>query len=320
MFGRVIVGLASATWFLALGLASCFLPVGLAYGQASSPSHPAPSESASPEASPSETEIAERAQKLVANQHKDDEALKEFERIERHTDLTAGPNPRTIEDKVFRIVPTGTGTLRILLKDNGTATDPTEYRRQLQAWEDVLELMLRTSDPRTQTAYEKYDRRNHQRAELVDSMVDTFSAKWTGHEMRDGHLCDVYDLVPKPDFHPHTLMQDALAHISAKIWVDRQANQMVRGEAHIMRDISFGGGILGKVYRGGVFSMEQGEVMPGVWEPTRYTYDFGGRKFVFSFDEHQVVAASHYRRVGPPKEALAIVQNELAEPNPMIDP
>lgn len=58
--------------------------------------------------------------------------------------------------------------------------------------------------------------------------------------------------------------------------------------------------------------MEQGEVTPGIWEPTKYTYDFEGRKFFFSFDEHQVVDASHYRRVGPPKEALAIVQNELA--------
>ena len=72
--------------------------------------------------------------------------------------------------------------MRILLKDNGTATDPAEYRRQLQAWQDVLELMLRTNDPRTKTAYEKYDRRNHQRAELVDSMLESFSAKWLTRE------------------------------------------------------------------------------------------------------------------------------------------
>jgi hypothetical protein len=94
---------------------------------------------------------------------------------------------------------------------------------------------------------------------------------------------------------------------------------MVRGEAHIMRDISFGGGILGKVYRGGVFSMEQAEVAPGIWEPTRYQYDFGGRKFVFSFDEHEIVEASHYRRVGSPREALAVVQNELASSQPRAE-
>ena len=316
MLGRATVLSPSAVVFLALGLISSLLCAFSGYAQSASAAHPASSPSnpawdAAP-APPSEAEISERAEKLVANQHKDDEALKEFERIERHTDFTGGSNPRQIEDKLFRIVPTGTGTLRILLKDNGTATDPAEYRRQLEAWHDVLELMLRSDDPRTKTAYEKYDRRNHQRAQLVDSMLESFTAKWVRREMHGGRLCDVFDLTIKPDFHPHNMMQDALTHIAATIWVDRATDQMVRGEAKIMRDISFGGGILGKVYRGGVFSMEQGEVAPGVWEPTKYTYDFEGRKFLFSFDEHQVVDASQYRRVGTPKEALAIVQNELA--------
>lgn len=323
MLRSATVRLPSAVVFLALGLVSSFLCAATARAQRAAPSHPASTETgpaweAAP-APPSQAEIEERAAKLVDNQHRDDEALKEFERIERHTDFTAGPNPRPIEDKLFRIVPTGTGTLRILLKDNGTATDPAEYRRQLQAWHDVLELMLRTDDPRTRTAYEKYDRRNHQRAQLVDSMLESFAATWLRRESHNGRWCDVFELKPKPDFHPHNMMQDALSHIVATIWVDRATDEMVRGEAHIMRDISFGGGILGKVYRGGVFSMEQGEVAPGIWEPTKYTYDFEGRKFLFSFDEHQEVDASHYRRVGPPKEALAIVQDELAT-NSMPDP
>lgn len=261
---------------------------------------------------PSETEIVARARKLVENQHTDDEALKQYERIERHATMTGGVAPRTIEDRIYRIVPTGTGTLKILLKDNGTPTDPTEYRRQLQSWEDVLELMLRTDDSRARTAYEKFDKRNRDRAELVDSIIDVFSAKWLGRERLDGRSCDIFELDPKSDFHPKTILQDALTHITAKIWVDRDSDEMVRGEAHVTRDISFGGGILGKLYRGGVFSMEQGEVAPGIWEPTRYQYDFGGRKFLFSFDEHQVIEASNYRRVGPPKEALTVIQNELA--------
>jgi hypothetical protein len=268
---------------------------------------------------PSLAEIDARAKRLAANQHRDDEALKQYERIERHTDLTGGSNPQTIEDRTFRVVPTGTGTLKILLKENGTPTNPIDYRRQLQAWQDVLELMMRPEDSRAKSAYEKYDRRNQQRAELIDTMIESFTPKWLGRETLNGRLCDVFQLDLKPDFHPHSMFQDALSHVSAKAWVDKDSDQLVRGEAHIMRDISFGGGILGKVYRGGVFSMEQGEVAPGIWEPTRYQYDFGGRKFFFSFDEHQVVEASHYHRVGPPKEALVLVQNELASPKPMAE-
>ena len=118
--------------------------------------------------------------------------------------------------------------------------------------------------------------------------------------------------IPNPDFRPHSMFQDAMTHVSAKIWVDEDSDQMVRGEAHILRDISFGGGILGKLYRGGTFSMDQAEVTPGIWLPTDYQYEFSGRKFLFSFEEHQIIEASQYRRVGPPKEALTVVQEDLA--------
>jgi hypothetical protein len=317
------VKVATQGLFLLLAVAGVILlprlsPAQSIPGQPSSLQRVAPPENAKENPTPpSAAEITARAQRLVANQHKDDDALPQYERIERHTDLTAGPNPRKLEDRTYRVVPTGTGTLKILLKDNETPTDPVEYRRQLQSWQDVLELMLKPDDSRAKTAYEKFDKRNLQRAELVDSMVDVFAAKWLGQETLNGHPCDLFELNPRPDFHPKTILQEALTHIVAKLWVDHDSDEMLRGEARIMRDISFGGGILGKLYRGGVFSMEQSEVAPGIWEPTRYQYDFGGRKFLFSFDEHQVVEASHYRRVGPPKEALTVVQNELASGKPM---
>src|SRR5579864_8398865 len=104
MVGRATVGQASAILLVAMGLGGYLLSVMPASGQDNSPSHsPSSSAATSPVTPPSEGEIAERAKRLVDNQHRDDEALKEFERIERHTDLTSGPNPRTIEDKMFRI-------------------------------------------------------------------------------------------------------------------------------------------------------------------------------------------------------------------------
>jgi hypothetical protein len=261
---------------------------------------------------PSDAEIHARAQRLVAHQHRDDAAIEQYERNERHLVRRGGPSERTIEEKIYRVVPTGSGTLKILLMDNGAPTDPAEYHRQLQAWEDVLELMLKPNDSRAKTAYEKYNKRKRERAELVDAVAEAFLPKAEGQETRNGRLCDVFELDPNPDYHPHSILEDALTHVTTKIWVDHDSDQLVRGEARIMRDISFGGGILGKLYHGGVFSIEQFEVEPGIWLPTRYQYDFVGRKFLFTFEEHQVIEASQYRRVGPPEAALAFVKNELA--------
>ena len=53
------------------------------------------------------------------------------------------------------------------------------------------------------------------------------------------------------------------------------------------------------------------ELAPGIWFPSDYQYEFSGRKFLFSFEENQTIEASHYRRVGPPSQAIEIVRNDL---------
>jgi hypothetical protein len=147
---------------------------------------------------------------------------------------------------------------------------------------------------------------------LVDATREAFATTWVGQESRNGRVCDVLDLAPNPNFHPRTIFQDAMTHITVKLWVDHEANQLMRGEAHVMRDVSFGGGILGKLYRGGVFSFEQAQIAPGIWLPTRYQYDFTARKFLFTSEQHQYIEVSRYRRDGPPKEVLALVEEEIA--------
>ena len=131
---------------------------------------------------PSADEIRARAKKLIENQHKNDRALDEYERVERHEDFTNGPNPQTIEDKLFRVVPDGGGTLKILLKDKGAPTDPADYRRQLQLWEDILQRMIQPDDAKAKAAREKYAKRQHERAEFLDAMNDAYIVKWVDQE------------------------------------------------------------------------------------------------------------------------------------------
>jgi hypothetical protein len=271
------------------------------------------SSQANPQAqAPSDDEIQARTKKLLANQHADDEALELYERVERRVDRTGGANPRTIADKTFRVVPTGVGSQKILLHEEGQPTDSASYARQMQMLKDLLTIMANPNDPKAKAAYAKYGKRMRERAQFVDAARDAYYAKFVGRESRNGRDCDVFELDPNPKFQPRSMFQDAFAHTMAKLWVDRETVQIVRGEAHVTSDISFGGGILGKLYRGSIVSMEQAEIAPGIWLPTHYQYDYAGRKFLFTFDQHQIIEVSRYRRVGPPKEALQTVQNELS--------
>ncbi|HEX4004462.1 MAG TPA: hypothetical protein VHX36_17540 [Candidatus Acidoferrales bacterium] len=271
-----------------------------------------PAVRSTPAQAPSAEQIQARAKELIENQHKNDRALDEYERVERHRDFTTGPNPQTIEDKVYRVLPDGGGTMKILLKDNGASTAPAEYRRQLQLWDDILQRMTQSNDSKGKAAREKYEKRQRERSDFVDAAGNAYIVKWLAQETRNGRECDVYDLTPNPAFHPRSMFQSALTHVTAKIWVDHDTNELVRGEAHVLSDISFGGGFLGKLYRGSFVSIEQAQVAPGIWLPTRTEYEFTGRKFLFPFAEHQTIEASHYRRLGSIHDMLAIAQNELA--------
>jgi hypothetical protein len=261
---------------------------------------------------PTDAEMRERRKTLIANQHADDEALSIYERIERHVERSNGPNPRVLDDHTYRVVPTGGGTMKILLRDHDKPVSAEDYRRQLEAWRDVLEMMSTPGNSKGDSARAKYEKRQRQRAEFVDAAQNAFLPQWLGRETYAGHSCDVFELNPNPAFHPSSIFQDALTHVTAKVWVDRDSNQLVRVEAWVASDISFFAGIAGKVYRGSRVEMDQAEVTPGIWLPTHYEYDFAGRKFLFHFSQHETIDITQYRRVGPPHEALAKVKKELA--------
>jgi len=49
-----------------------------------------------------------------------------------------------------------------------------------------------------------------------------------------------------------------------------------------------------------------------LWLPSFTQYDFDGRKFFSSFGVHEKTFYSSYRRIGPPAEAIPVIQSEIA--------
>lgn len=261
---------------------------------------------------PSPDEVRVLLDRVIANQHRDDSDAKCYERRERQFTRTS-PNQnedRILTDRTFRVVPTGTGTLKLLVQENGLAVNAGLYHTELLDWERVLEVAMHPDDPRAKSSLARTERREQQRNELVNGARDAFIANWAGREMAGRRVYDILLLEPNPGFQAHNMAQDVLTHVRAKIWIDHQSGQLARGEADIIRDISVAG-FLGKVYRGGHFEIEQAEVAPGVWLPTRYQYDYMGRKFFFGFETHEVTEVGDYRRLGSTADVLNVVRNEL---------
>ncbi|MGB6429294.1 MAG: hypothetical protein WBF06_01815 [Candidatus Acidiferrales bacterium] len=259
---------------------------------------------------PSPAEVQMLSQRVIANQHRNDQLLDQYERIEHDWIRKAGTNPPVTQETLNRVLPTGTGIMRLPLAAPGKPADPTAYRAQLEYLANVL-TMVANPDATEQQTLARYSRRQKDRADLVTNVGNAFHFSWLGREMRDGHPVIKLQMDPNPDFHATTPTAQVLQHLRAVVWIDESTAQVVHLEAAITSDVWFGAGIIAKLYRGGRFVMDQAEVAPGVWEPVRYQYDFDGRKFIFPYADHEITEFSQYRRVGSPAEELQAVRNEL---------
>lgn len=248
----------------------------------------------------------------IRNQHRDDAALDSFERLERHVTHAGGVNGPVTDEKTYRVVPTGSGTLRLLISQNGAPVSPILYQRQLHDWESILEVAVHADDPREIAVVAKQQKRRKERARFVDTVLSAYQITWLGREVRDGRIVEKLQFEPNPDYPPRGDTTDWLTHARAIVWIDTQAAQVITIDATIIRDISVGGGMLGKIYRGGRFHMEQAPAAPGIWEPTLYQYDISGRKFLFSFAMHDVTWSTHYAFLGETADALAEARSNLA--------
>jgi hypothetical protein len=262
---------------------------------------------------PTPEQIHSLLARALENQHRDDRALEEFERIERAI-ARKGENTEVVSDITERIVPSPTGNIKLKMTENGVAVPPETYRSELEFAVNALGLVRHPND-RYKEDLAKRDRRRRDHAELVDTTIHAFRVTWAGRETRADssgtHTLLKFLLEPDPDYKPINRFAVIFQHIHATLWVDEAQAQFARLEADIASDIPFAGGVAGKVYHGGHVLMVQEEVAPDIWLPTLYNYEVDGRKFLFAFSIHERTEVTRYRRVGPPAQAIEIVRNEL---------
>jgi hypothetical protein len=256
----------------------------------------------------------EQVQTLVAraveNQHRNDRAIEEYERVEHVVSHKDGQNSETVFDRTERVLPTGTGTMRLQTAASSPPVSPEVRRRQLQYAVTALELFLHPND-RVKQDLAKYEKRRRDHAELLDGAIKAFRITWAGRETRGSRTLAKLLLEPDPNYKPTSRLAVIFEHVHATLWLEESQAQMVRLEGDITSDIAFGGGVAGRIYHGGHFAIEQSEVTPGIWLPTLYTYDVDGRKFLFGFGVHERTEVTEYRHVGPPSQSIEIIRSEL---------
>ena len=127
---------------------------------------------------------------------------------------------------------------------------------------------------------------------------------------------------PNPAFKPTSRFTSIFPKVHGFIWIDEASSELARIEGEVTDDISVGL-FLGKIYKGSHFMQERYEFRPRLWLVSFSQYDFDGRKIFSGFSIHERTFYSNYRYIGPPKEALAAIRQELGHAEldkPRADP
>jgi len=148
------------------------------------------------------------------------------------------------------------------------------------------------------------------RPDMVTAIGKAFIFRWAGRVSVDSRPVVKLNFEPDPTYRSSARFASLYAHSRGIAWVDESSGQLMGAQAELTEDVSWGAGIIAKLYRGGQFNYEQHEVAPGVWMPTHYSYDFDGRKFLFSLNMHERMDYNDYLRLGPPEEALVVIRRE----------
>ena len=245
--------------------------------------------------------------RAIENQHRNDLSLDQYARTEHEFIRGNGKEPdRNI---VARVVPAGGNVLKVEVERNGKMCDSATLERQ---WHTVAQALIASSEGEEirGSGLVESSRRRNERAEMVAAIGKAFIFRWAGRFNANGHSVVKLNFEPDPTYRSSARFAALYAHSRGTAWVDETSGQLVKAEAELTDDVSWGGGLIAKLYKGGKFTYEQREVSPGVWMPAYYAYDFDGRKLFFALSAHEKVEYTDYLRLGPPQEALAVIRRE----------
>ena len=199
---------------------------------------------------------------------------------------------------------------KIPIGTDGKPADESAYRAELDKLLKSLLWAAESGQPQRE-AYQKIQKKQKDRDELIDATRNGFIFTEVGQEMRGERTLTKYRMQPNPAYKSTSRSTSLYSRVRGLVWVDNESHQLARVEGEVTDDISLGV-FLAKIYKGSHFMQDRYEMVPGMWLPSFSQYDFDGRKLFSSFSVHEKTFYSNYRRVGPPAEAIPQIQAEIA--------
>ena len=211
------------------------------------------------------------------------------------------------------IVETKDGDVARLIARNDRPLTPEEDQAELDRLNNLL------AHPEIQEHRHKREQEDSGREdEMVRLLPDAFLYTYLG--MTPGPHGAAYRLAfkPNPAFHPPDREAEVYHGMEGELWIDQGQQRIVKLDAHLVADVNFGWGILGKLYKGGSLSIEQQDVGHRHWEATLLKLNLTGVALMLKPLSFQTTETSTDFQPVPPnmgyQDAIHLLKSDSGAP------
>jgi hypothetical protein len=191
---------------------------------------------------------------------------------------------RTTVDEVIQ---TREGWMRRLISINGKAPSPDEVKKS----QHELQKFLSDADYR-KDQHKKVEEDGKKATNLLGMLPHAFIYTSQGRQGNTIHL----SFQPNPKFDPPSREAKVFHSMAGTLLIDANDMRLKRLSGHLIENVDFGLGILGRLRKGGTFEVDQADVGGGHWEMTKLDVHILGRALFFATikeQQHELMSDFH---------------------------
>jgi hypothetical protein len=170
--------------------------------------------------------------------------------------------------KIQEIVQTDQGSIARTLLIDGHPPSAEEAQAEQQKVQKLAQ------DPEEQRRRQKREREDENRAQImVRALPNAFFYQEIG---RDGDILKLR-FRPDPSYQPQSHEESVYTGMAGELWLNTTQQRLQKIDAKLFHDVDFGWGILGRLYKGGSFTVQQEQVDGSHWDSTAVKLDLTGK-------------------------------------------
>ncbi len=172
-----------------------------------------------------------------------------------------------------QIIETRDGDVARLIAINGKALNAEQQQAEMNR------LTALSDDPGLQQRRRRGEQRDAARIDhLVALLPESEIYSIAGTVPCGAGQCYRLSFIPNPHFDPPDFEAEVLEGFAGEVWIDTSQDRLVQLQAHLVRDVNIGFGILGRVDKGGTILLQQSyQSDVKEWQPTVLKINLQGR-------------------------------------------